>query len=146
MGVLGVAGLGAVVVVTFARGSRTGSPLRLAQRSIAIGMDWLEGRAGKGNPGGGARLHAICSKGIGYGFLRHDGSIDGGTGGSGDDLRAQGTRGGRVDKAGVPRVLDAVHDGGIAIVGVRARGLAFERGQGAVGARTATCALYGGRL
>lgn len=140
---LWVAGLRAVVVMAFARGSRTGRPLRLAQGSIAIGMYWLEGRACKGNRG--ARLHAVCSKGVGYGFLRHDGSIDGGTGG-GDDLGAQGTRGGRVDEAGVPRVLDAVHDGGIAIVGVRARGLAFERGQGAVGARTATCAFYGGRL
>jgi hypothetical protein len=89
-----------------------------------------------------ARLCALGRKGLGDALLRHYGSIDGGaTGGNG--LRAQRAGGGRVDKAGVARVADAMHDGGIAVVGIRLRGLALD---GAVGAGGAARDDDGGRL
>jgi hypothetical protein len=52
---------------------------------------------------------AVGGKGVGYGLLRHDDAIEGGAC-RGNGLGAQRARGGRVDEAGVARVLDAVHD------------------------------------
>lgn len=74
--------------------------------------------------GGGGR--ALGGKCFGYALLRHDGgSIERRTL-SGDDLRAQRARGGRVDEARVARMLDAMYNRGLAVVGVRQRGLALE--------------------
>lgn len=72
-------------------------------------------------------------EGFGYRLLGHGGSIERGALG-GDDLRAQRAGGGRVDEARVARVLDAMHDGGLAVVGIGQRGLALEA---SVGARVA---------
>lgn len=69
---------------------------------------------------------ALGGEGFGYALLRHDGgSIERGALG-GDDLRAQRARGGRVDEARVARVLDAMHDGGLAVVGIGQGGLALQ--------------------
>lgn len=122
-----VARLGAMVVMALARGPAAWCPLRFALRYTAVIWDSLAVR----RIGGRLRLSAVGCKGFDYGFLRHDGSIESSPGG-GDDLGAQRAGRGRVDEAGVPRVLYAMHDGGIAVVGVGARGLALEGGQGAV--------------
>lgn len=139
-----VARLGAVVIVTFPRGSGTRRPLRLALRYASIAGCCLGSNTGIDMPCTRARLHAVGGKGLGYRLLRHDGSIDGCAGGGGDDLGAQRACGGRVDEAGVPRVLDAVYDGSVAIVGIGTRRFAFERLEGAVGARI-TAGSFDGR-
>lgn len=128
-----VARLGTVVGVASARGSRT-------RRSLWLALEGAATRIGGGRSGDRCRarhgcmpepLGAVGGEGLDYGLLRHDGAIESRPGG-GDDLGAQGAGGRRVDEARVPRVLDAVHDGGVAVVGVRAGRLALEGGRGAV--------------
>jgi hypothetical protein len=113
--------------------------------AAAIGGCRLRARRIVAAPSACAGQHAVGDKGLRYGFLRHDGSIEGCTRG-GNDLGAQraGRRG--VDEAGVPRVLYAVHDGRVAVVGVGARRLALERVQRPVGAGTAADNLQSRRL
>ncbi len=84
VGLLVVAGLGAVVVMSLARRAGTRCSLWLAMGSAAIGGHGLRGRDGVAIEGGG-----VCSKGIGDGFfLRHDGSIERATG-SGEGVGTQ---------------------------------------------------------
>jgi hypothetical protein len=146
VGVLGVSRLRAVVVVALGtQRPRTRGPLRLAMGAAAIAGCRLRSSRVIAAPIACARQHAVGDKGLRYQFLRHDGSIEGCTRG-GDDLGAQraGRRG--VDEAGVPRVLYAVHDGRVAVVGVGARRLALERVQRSVGAGTAADNLQRRRL
>jgi hypothetical protein len=79
----------------------------------------------------------VRRKGRRYGVLRHDGSIE-----AGDmlGLGAEGAGGGRVHEARVARVLDAMYNRGVAVVGIRVRGLALE---GPVWARVAAVASEG---
>jgi len=148
VGVLRVPRLGTVVVVTLARGARAGRSLWAALGDAAVAGCGLgcSRAVDVGSDTGRARLHAVGGKGLRYGFLRHDGSIDGGACSGGDDLGTQRARGRGVDVAGVPRVLDAVDDGRVAIVGVRARRLALKRVEGSVGARVTTRRLCRRRL
>ena len=129
-----VAGLRAVVVVAALPRPRTGGALRPPLGGTRIGRDGrrvLVAMAVHGLDGG---RRALGGEGFGYALLRHDdGSIERGALG-GDDLRAQRARGGRVDEARVARVLDAMHNGGLAVVGIGQGGLALEA---SVGARAA---------
>jgi hypothetical protein len=90
-------------------------------------------------------MHSAGAKGLGDGLLRHDGSIWTWARGRSrsDGQRAQRARGGRVDEAGVARVVDAMHNGRLAVVAVREGGLAV---QAAVGARVAAGDHDDGRL
>lgn len=145
VGVLGVPRLRAVVVVASPRRPGAGRPLRLPLGHAAIARRGHAPSRGVARGSIGARMGAVGGKGLDYGFLRHDGSIERRAGG-GDDLGAQRAGGRRVDEAGVARVLDAVHNGRVAVVGVRARGLALERAQGAVRAGAAAGGRNGRRL
>lgn len=90
-------------------------------------------------------MYSIGRKGLGYRLLRHDGSIERCPSRS-NGLGTQGTRGGRIHKTGVPRVLYAMHYGCVAVVGIGARGFALQGAHGAVWARVAAGSEYGGRL
>lgn len=124
VGVLVMARLGAVVDMALARGP-AGRSLRLALCAAAVDERWRQRSAGEAIRSSGAGRNAVRGKGRRYGVLRHDGSIEGC-----DDvrLRAEGAGGGRVHEARVARVLDAMHDRGVAVVGIRlrVRGLALE--------------------
>lgn len=138
VGVLVMARLGAVVVVSLARRPGAGSPLRLPLKHVAITVCCADSRMGPG-------VGSIGGKGVRYGFLGHDRSIEG-SGGGDNGLGAQRARGRGVDEAGVARVLDAVDNGRVAVVGVGAGGLALEGAHGAVGARIAAHCSDGRRL
>ena len=129
-----MARLRAVVMVAALARPRTLGPLRLAlgHGAIVWGMSVIEGGRGSVCP--------LCRKRFGYALLRHDGSIERDALG-GDDVRAQRAGGGRVDEARVARVLDAMYDGGLAVVGIGQRGFALET---AVGARVAAGHKTGG--
>lgn len=109
-----MARLRAVVVMASARGSRTGCPLWLALEGGGTELSGGQG-GGRCRPRG-----AVGGKGLDYGLLRHDGSIESHPSGGGNDLGAQRARGRRVDETRVPRVLDAVHDGRVAVVSIGA--------------------------
>jgi len=120
-----VARLRAVVVMAAFPRAGTLRPLGLALEDAAVA-------GGADGAGGGisvrrtaAGMCALGREGFGYALLRHDGSIDGGATGS-NGLRAQRAGGGRVHKAGIAGVADAMYNGGLAVVGVRLRGLALD--------------------
>lgn len=75
-------------------------------------------------------MGALCGKGFCYSLLRHDGSIEGGGHGLVALLNelllgAERAGSGRIDEGRVPGVADA-DNGGVAVVGIRVRGLAVE--------------------
>jgi hypothetical protein len=85
----------------------------------------------------------VRGEGGGDRVLRHDGSIE-----AGNDLGvlAEGARRGRVHVARVARMLDPVHDRGVAVVGVRLGRLALEGAlEGAVRTGVAAAAAGDGR-
>jgi hypothetical protein len=136
---LGVPRLGAVVGVSPPRRPGARYAFGLALRGAALGPCCVS----IGGVCGGQR--AIGLKGLRYRLLRHDGSIESGSRCS-NGLGTQRTGGGRVHEAGVARVLDAVHDGRVAVVCIRARRLALQRAQRAVWAGVAAGGDDGGRL
>jgi hypothetical protein len=106
-----VTGLGAMMVLAaFPRASTLG-PFGLALGDTAITRDEVL-RCSLG-------MGPLRSEGFGYALLRHYGSIERQVTGS-DDMRTQWAGGGRVHKTRVPRMSNAMYDGGLAIVGVGA--------------------------
>jgi hypothetical protein len=125
-------GLRAVGAMAFASRPGTRRTLRFAldEGGIAcLGRRQSGGKAAARACAGGGAVGGESSR---YRFLRHDGSIEGR-----EDLGAKRARGGRVHVAGVARVLDAMHNRSVAVVGIRVRELAL---QGAVGARVGAVA------
>ena len=122
-----VARLGAVMVVApLPQRPRTGGALRPPLGDTRIGGDGRGLLVAVAVDLLGDGWCALGGEGFGYALLRHDGgSIERGALG-GDDLRAQRARGGRVHEARVARVLDAMHDGGLAVVGIGQGGLALQ--------------------
>lgn len=122
VGMLVVARLGTVVDMAFA-GRPAWSSLRLALRAAAVRQRWRKASGCEAIRSTGAGGHAVGREGGCYGVLGHDGSIEGR-----NDVRllAEGAGGRRVYVARVARVLDAMHDGRVAVVGIRLRGLALE--------------------
>lgn len=89
-----------------------------------------------------SRARPFGRKCFGDTLLRHYGSIESRAAGC-NDLRAQRTCGGRVYEARIAGVLDAMHNGGVAVVGIGERGLALDA---AVRARVAAGDNDGRRL
>lgn len=140
VGVLVVARLRAVVGMALARGP-AGSSFGLALCTAAVTQRRGMPSAGETTRSTCAGCHAVRREGRGYGVLRHDGPIE-----ARDDVRllAEGAGGWRVYVARVARVLDAMHDRRVAVVGIGLRGLALEGAlESRVGARIAAAARDG---
>lgn len=137
--VLVVTGLRAVVIVSLPRRPPALHPLGLASRRMGLGP--LVRHRSIHSSGHG--MCAVGGEGFGGALLRHGGSIERVRAARGDDVRAQRAGGGGVDEAGVARVLDAMHDGRLAVVAVGLGGFPL---QAAVGARMAAGDDDSGRL
>jgi len=92
-------------------------PLRLALGNAAITGSLCSARMSIRSVSRRQGGWAFGGEGFGYDLLRHYGSIER-RALLGNDLRAQRAGSGRVHKTRAARVLDAMHDGGLAVVGV----------------------------